>query len=564
MEVSVIGSSQVNVGKVNDTGFCNLSRNLNAKICNAKNKNLKGFIFGQSQNLVWPSRSAIGFSLRASASAQTQAAVSDKDSKITRTKPINDVKLYVGMPLDTVSSSNKINHARAIAAGLKALKLLGVAGVELPVWWGVAENEAMGKYDWTGYLAIVEMVQKLGLEIHVSLCFHASSENKISLPQWVSKIGESEPSIYFTDRSGQQFKDCLSLAADDVKVLDGKSPLEVYKGFFESFKSTFSRFLGSTITVRRFISMVYDVGLTIGLGPDGELRYPSHHHPAKNNSSPIGAGEFQCYDKIMLADLKHHAETHKNPLWGLGGPHDAPSYNQHPISGGFFTENNGSWETPYGDFFLSWYSGRLIRHGDRVLSLAASTFQDSQITLSAKIPLIHTWCKTRSHPSELTGGFYNTVDRDGYQPVVEIFSRNSCGVILPGLDLVDEDQLSEFRSSPESIIAQIMGSCRKHGVEVSGQNSLVSGGFERIKKNLSGGNEMVRLFTYQRMGAYFFSPEHFASFAQFVRGLNEPIRSLDDFVVGDEESVESLSGVIRDEVRLFIYGQNVLVEGYRC
>ncbi|KAL3626147.1 Glycosyl hydrolase 14 [Castilleja foliolosa] len=531
MEVSVIGSSQVNVGRVNDTGFCNISRNLNAKICNLKNNNLKGFIFGQSQSLVWPSRSTIGFSLIASASAQIQAAVSDKASKITRTKPINDVKLFVGLPLDTVSTCNKINHARAIAAGLKALKLLGVAGVELPIWWGIAENESMGKYDWTSYLAIVEMVHKLGLEINVSLCFHASSENKISLPQWVSKIGESEPSIYFADRSGKQFKDCLSLAVDDVKVLDGKSPLEVYKGFFESFKSTFACYMGTTIT-----------GLTIGLGPDGELRYPSHHHPAKNNASLTGAGEFQCYDKNMLADLKHHAETHKNPLWGLGGPHDAPSYSQPPISGGFFDENNGSWKTPYGDFFLSWYSSRLILHGDRVLSLAASTFQDSQVTLSAKIPLIHTWCKTCSHPSELTGGFYNIVGRDGYEPVIEMFSRNSFEVIVPGLDLPEEDQLSEFRSSPESIIAQIMGSCRKYNVKVSGQNSLVSGGFELIKKNLSGVNEMVGLFTYQRMGAYFFSPEHFGLFARFVRGLNEPIQSLDDLAMREEENVESLSG----------------------
>lgn len=166
------------------------------------------------------------------------------------------VMLYVGLPLDTVSNSNTINHARAIAAGLKALKLLGVDGVELPVWWGVAEKEAMGKYDWSGYLAIVEMVQKLDLKLHVSLCFHASEEAKISLPQWVSQIGESEPSIYFTDQSRQQYKNCLSLAVDDLPVLDGKTPLQVYKEFFENFKSSFSPFIGSTITVRSFNSMV--------------------------------------------------------------------------------------------------------------------------------------------------------------------------------------------------------------------------------------------------------------------------------------------------------------------
>lgn len=170
---------------------------------------------------------------------------------------VDGIKLFVGLPLDTVSKSNKINHARAIAAGLKALKVLGVNGVELPIWWGIAEKQIMGKYDWTSYLAVVEMVKKLGLELHVSLCFHASEECRIRLPEWVSQIGEGDPGIYFTDRLGQQFKDCLSFAVDDVPVLDGKTPVQVYKDFCDNFKDAFSPFLGSTITVRLSCSMHY-------------------------------------------------------------------------------------------------------------------------------------------------------------------------------------------------------------------------------------------------------------------------------------------------------------------
>lgn len=161
---------------------------------------------------------------------------------------IDGTKLFVGLPLDTVSNCNAINHARAIAVGLKALKLLGVDGVELPLWWGVAENEAMGKYDWTGYLAVVEMVKSLDLELHVTLCFHGDS--KTSLPDWVSRIGESDPSIYFMDRSGKQYKNCLSLGVDDLPVFDGKTALQVYEDFLENFKFSFSPFMGSTITVR--------------------------------------------------------------------------------------------------------------------------------------------------------------------------------------------------------------------------------------------------------------------------------------------------------------------------
>ncbi|XVF62664.1 hypothetical protein PTKIN_Ptkin09bG0026600 [Pterospermum kingtungense] len=444
----------------------------------------------------------------------------------TRPKSLDRVRLFVGLPLDVVSECNTVNHERAIAAGLKAFKLLGVDGVELPVWWGVVENVEMGKYDWSGYLTVAEMVRKAGLKLHISLCFHASRQPKIPLPKWVMQIGKSQASMFFTDRSGKQYQECLSLAVDDLTVLNGKTPIQVYQDFCENFKSAFSTFIGSTIT-----------GISMGLGPDGELRYPSHHKPTKSGSI-TGVGEFQCYDKNMLNLLKQHAEANGNPLWGLGGPHDAPTYDQSPNCNGFFKDHGGSWETPYGNFFLSWYSSQLISHGNRLLSLASSIFSDTPLDVYGKVPLMHAWYKTRSHPSELTAGFYNTDSRDGYEAVVEMFSRNSCRIILPGMDLSDELQPHESLSSPELLLAQIRTACRKHGVEVSGQN-LAPGGFEQIKKNMLGENT-IDLFTFQRMGADFFSPEHFPSFAKFVRSLSQPELHSSDCPAKEEEAAESL------------------------
>lgn len=278
----------------------------------------------------------------------------------------------------------------------------------------------------------------------------------------------------------------------------------------------------------------------MSLGPDGELRYPSHHQSVKRGKIP-GVGEFQCFDENMLSGLKQHAEATGNPLWGLGGPHDAPSYDQSPYSNAFFKDHGGSWESPYGDFFLSWYSNQLISHGDRILSLASSTFGETEVTVYGKVPLMYSWYKTRSHPSELTSGFYNTSSRDGYEAVADMFGRNSCKMILPGLDLSDVHQPHESHSSPESLLSQIRMVCRKHGVEISGQNSSVSGapgGFQQIKKNLLGENG-IDLFTYQRMGAYFFSPEHFPSFAGFVRSLNQLELQSDD-LPGEDEATESI------------------------
>ncbi|KAK4372546.1 hypothetical protein RND71_007930 [Anisodus tanguticus] len=524
MEVSVMGSSQMNLGRSDlggkEVGYCSFNKNLNSK---------SKLCVGQSIKL--PEKSMNGFSLKASACTQSEPVISENGDAYRKFKPTDDVQLFVGLPLDAVSNTNAVNHPRAIAAGLKALKLLGVYGIELPVWWGVVEKETMGKYDWTGYLALAEMIQNLGLKLHVSLCFHASEKPKIPLPEWVSRIGESDPSIFFKDQSGQHYKDCLSFAVTDVPVLDRKTPVQVYKEFCDSFKAEFSPFMDTTIT-----------GISVGLGPEGELRYPSHHNPSKMNNHQ-GAGEFQCYDKHMLNSLKQYAESSGNPLWGLGGPHDAPAYEQRPMTSNFYKENGGSWETTYGDFFLSWYSEQLISHGSRLLSLASETFHDVPISICGEVPLVHSWYRTRSRPSELTTGFYNTVNRDGYAKVVEMFAKHSCKIILPGMDLSDDHQPNESLSSPELLLAQITSSCRKHGVEILGQNSMIantSNGFEQIKKNLSGEKEMS-LFTYQRMGADFFSPEHFPSFTQFVRNLNQPEQDLDDQPMKQEVCVESLT-----------------------
>lgn len=484
-------------------------------------------IFDRSTRL---RKSGLRFTLNA---IQTEPVRSDSlcgRAAASRSKSLNGVRLFVGLPLDAVSDCNTINHARAIAAGLKALKLLGVEGVEMPVWWGIAEKEAMGKYDWAGYLSLAEMVQNAGLKLHVSLYFHANKQPKIPLPVWVSRIGESEPGIFYTDRTGHHYKDCLSLAVDDLPVLDGKTPVQVYQKFCESFKSSISRFMGSTIT-----------GITMGLGPNGELRYPSDYRVAERNKM-VGVGEFQCYDKNMLNLLKQYADATGNPLWGLGGPHDVPSYDQLPNCNNFFKDHGGSWDSPYGNFFLSWYSSQLLSHGDRILSLASAAFGDTDVTTYGKIPLVHSWYKTHAHASELAAGFHNTVNRDGYEAVAEMFARNSCKMILPGMDLSDEHQPQESLSSPELLLAQIRTACRKYGVEVSGQNSLVSKAqhhFEQIRKNVLGDN-VVDLFTYQRMGAEFFSPEHFPSFTEFVRSLNQPEMHADDLPEEEEEVAESL------------------------
>ncbi|KAL1209081.1 Inactive beta-amylase 9 [Cardamine amara subsp. amara] len=515
MEVSVIGNPQARICRA-ELAYRELGFRFGSQVISPDSRNRVSFL---SQSSKWKE---IG--IRCSPrSVKCEAIVSGEVPFLKSTpksRSLESVKLFVGLPLDTVSDCNNVNHLKAITAGLKALKLLGVEGIELPIFWGVVEKESAGKYDWSGYLAVAEIVKKVGLKLHASLSFHGSKNPDIGLPDWVAKIGEAEAGIYFTDRYGKQYKDCLSFAVDDVPVLDGKTPMEVYGGFCESFKSAFSDYMGNTIT-----------GITLGLGPDGELKYPSHQHDAKTS----GAGEFQCYDKHILSALKQYAESTGNPLWGLGGPHDAPAYNQQPHSYSFFSDG-GSWESQYGDFFLSWYSSILTSHADRVLSVASSAFNGTGVSLCGKLPLLHQWNKLRSQPSELTAGFYSSNGQDRYEGIAEIFAKNSCRMIIPGMDLSDEHQAPESLSSPESLLADIKTSCKKQGVVVAGQNSSapVPGGFERIVENLKDESAGIDLFTYQRMGALFFSPEHFHAFTVFVRNLSQFELSSDDQAAEDE------------------------------
>ncbi|RYR61549.1 hypothetical protein Ahy_A04g018725 [Arachis hypogaea] len=154
MEISVIGSSQDNLGMPElgnrELDFINLKdgfRISNDRVCFRK-------------NIKWK-KDGIRFTLRALQSEPVQA---EKHSGVGRRSKsisffcfdlhagfcfwLDGVRLFVGLPLDAVSKDcNSLNHARAITAGLKALKLLGVEGVEFPVWWEIIEKDAAGKYD---------------------------------------------------------------------------------------------------------------------------------------------------------------------------------------------------------------------------------------------------------------------------------------------------------------------------------------------------------------------------------------------------------------------------------
>lgn len=76
--------------------------------------------------------------------------------------------------------------------------------------------------------------------------------------------------------------------------------------------------------------------------------------------------------------MRKAAETRGHSCWAHG-PDNAGSYNSQPHETDFFCDE-GDYNSPYGRFFLDWYSRVLVDHGDRVLSFARLAFDDSFIT----------------------------------------------------------------------------------------------------------------------------------------------------------------------------------------
>lgn len=460
---------------------------------------------GMARRASWAVRARSGLLARAHLVAERRSKETageeeeEEDARATR--------LFVGLPADVVTDGKALKCSRAVKAGLRALKLLGVDGVELPVSWAVVQpgsDDDGHQFEWAGYLAVAGMVRDAGLGLRVSFLTHGAA-----LPGWAA-----DADILLADRSGNRHEGCLSFAVDELPVLAGKSPIEAYEAFFRSFADAFHGFLGSTIT-----------DVTVSLGPNGELRYPSYPPPGSDcavEDAYLGVGEFQCYDKHMLARLKLHADSSGQPLWGLSGPHDAPGYGDaSPESTGFFREQHTG---AYGAFFLSWYAGELLAHGDRVLAAASRAFRGAPVEMSAKVPFFHHSGSTRL-AAEATAGLYG-----GYGPVAEMFARHACTAIVSVAGMPDAEA--------GEVLARIKDACTERGARFACESASVAaadadpGVWGAL---LNADRTRPCHFTYQRMGAEFFSPDHWPLFVQFAHALesSSPEETHEDDLPGD-------------------------------
>jgi len=372
------------------------------------------------------------------------------------------VPVYVMAPLSLIDyNSRQINNQPHLEYQLKQLQNAGADGLMVDVWWGIVEKTGPKQYYWQPYQTLVDLAKKYKLSLSMTMSFHQCGGNVgdnvyIPIPQFVR---DAEPKAFYTDREGRINYEYISLGADNSTVFAGRSPMGMYADFITSFRDNV--FKGNE-------GVIKDV--TIGLGPAGEWRYPAY----LSTSFP-GVGEFQCYDPYMLKSLREAANNVGHPEWGKGGPDNAGNYYSQPgdADAAFWHElapNN--YASPYGYFFLNWYTTQLLRHGDAILAMARDIFTGHVYgdIIGAKVAGIHWLYKTPNHAAEVTAGYLNTLGFNGYAPFARIAANHGAIFDFTCLEMFDSDQCSTC--APEELLKQVRGDVDSFNGRFGGENAL--------------------------------------------------------------------------------------------
>eukprot|EP00295_Goniomonas_pacifica_P040137 CAMPEP_0175994744 /NCGR_PEP_ID=MMETSP0108-20121206/54757_1 /TAXON_ID=195067 ORGANISM="Goniomonas pacifica, Strain CCMP1869" /NCGR_SAMPLE_ID=MMETSP0108 /ASSEMBLY_ACC=CAM_ASM_000204 /LENGTH=452 /DNA_ID=CAMNT_0017326811 /DNA_START=1 /DNA_END=1359 /DNA_ORIENTATION=+ len=424
------------------------------------------------------------------------------------------VPVYVMLPLDTITVEGFSNPS-TLKGWLDTLKVAGTDGVTVDVWWGIVEAEPKA-YNWTAYSQLLDMIRDAGLKAQPILSFHKCGGNvgdkcNVPLPSWVLSVASENSDVLYKDQDGNLDDEYISLWADNLQLFQGRTAVQLYSDFAASFSSTFAKMLGNTI-----------VEVEIGMGPAGELRYPSYQLEHWNF---CGVGEFQSYSGLALDDVNASAVAAGHPEWGMaGGPNNAGNYSSYISGAPFFQDGaNDNYASDYGKFFLQWYSSRLLQHGDDVLKAMAVVFKGSGVRLMGKVAGIHWWYKASSHAAELTAGYYNTNQNDAYADLASLFHKYGAAFDFTCMEMLDASQPSDCDCGPQELVAQTKQAAINANVPYGGENALPfldAGGYKQVEAAASELGKPIDAFSFLRLTQQLVSQPALGAFTDFVNDMH--------------------------------------------
>jgi len=425
------------------------------------------------------------------------------------------IPVYVMMPLNTITNDGRLNTNLPLDQWFQQIKQGGVDGVMCDIWWGIVEGAGPRQYNWGAYQQLLNKIQQNGLHLQATISFHSCGGNvgdtcSIPLPSWVLSVGNGNPDIFYTDQHGHRDKEYLTLGVDNQALFSGRTPVQMYTDYVNSFVQNFKSLLGSTITQ-----------VQISLGPAGEMRYPSYQLAYWNFP---GVGEFQCYDKYMLANLQQAANAAGHPEWGKRGPSNAGGYDCNPCqdSSGcpFFSNGFDNFGSPYGQFFLTWYSNQLLNHGDSILGSIRNVVRGYNVTLAAKVSGIHWQFNTPSHGAELTAGYKNDKGQ-AYSAVSQLFKKHDVTFDFTCFEMRDSEQPGNACSSPEGLVYQSLRAADSFNLKYAGENALPR--YDQTAYNTiqyeSTRVFKINAFTYLRLDGNLVGGGNWNTFKQFVTNM---------------------------------------------
>ena len=458
--------------------------------------------------------------------------------KINNNNNKNRCNVFVMAPLDIINEEGKPSYIQTFTKWCQQLKEGGVDGVMIDVWWGLVEKTA-NKYEWEGYKQIFKVLKRADLKIIPVFSFHQCSGNigdtvDIPIPKFVF---ENEIKPYFVDKFGQINNEYISFSYDSVKVGE-RTPLEMYRDFMNSFEDNFSKYLKQNIIVK----------IEVGLGPCGELRYPSYllsrwEYPA--------SGSFQCYDEEFSTQFEKDAKEAGHPEWTSPPSDTGDSYNEYPGGPTFWRTG---YKSEYGKFFLNWYSQKLIEHGRNVLSIARQIFPNTD--LSGKVAGIHWQYLNETRCSEATAGYYNTNGHDGYSEIANMFKENNVDFCFTCLEMSGQNK--ECASDPESLVNDVFKITQKYKLTFEGENAIESYDWLSYNQILKWVKKGLKNFTFLRMTKKLMKERkiwtEFVTFTKQMHNSNEsiPIKENKENEENEEEAAKENKAIILNEKHKFI------------
>lgn len=182
----------------------------------------------------------------------------------------------------------------------------------------------------------------------------------------------------------------------------------------------------------------------------------------------------------------------------------------------------GSWDIEYRKFFLDWYYGKLLFHGERISTEAKTIFRGIEVQMSAKVATVHYDAES---PVELTPDDHYTFTTVNFLQIARMLARYGFGLCCTWLEMLDPERKQV--SVVEGFLRQLVSAARLCNVPLEGQSTITNfqdRSFEqvlRMSKYCADGLEKHSFsFNFVRMDKNMFEHRNWVRFTRFVRQMS--------------------------------------------